>query len=100
MNAETKIIIAWLLFIPLVVNNVRTGFATYRADAKAWKLLVHLVTIIVLGVLIADAGVFIMRMKYTTDMSIAFAFNYPRPKVVAHKAPAARAAADRKIHVR
>ncbi len=93
LSAETKIVIAWLLFVALAVNNIRVGFAAYRADGKPWKLAVHLAALLGLGVLIADLGVFALRMKYDQDEVVDFAYNYPHPKVTSAQKPPQKKAA-------
>jgi len=86
-NPALKVVIAWMLLVPLVAYNIRSAFAVYRADAKLWKLLVHTVALICFGVLIVDLGVFCLRITY--DLAPVYKSQFSSPKLTAQRAQAA-----------
>ena len=61
---NVEVVIAWLLFVPIVVYNVRHAFAVYRVDAKLWKLIIHAATVTCFGLIIVHLGVFTLRTQF------------------------------------
>jgi hypothetical protein len=78
-NTNQKVVIAWLLLIPVISYNIRHAFLAYRTDAKLWKLLIHCAALICLGWLIVDLGVFCLHTQFELNMTYKSQFAAPKP---------------------
>ena len=87
IRSETKVVIAWLLLVPIIASNIKNAFAAYRVDAKLWKLLIHAVVLTCFGWLIVDVGVFCLNLQF--DLRPPSKSQFAMPKLCLKLAKAA-----------
>jgi hypothetical protein len=85
---------AWLLLAGLIIFEVKNAFAELRRHKEAWMLAVHCVLLTVIGMLVVQAGVMILDLRFA-DRSISERLAALKVRIQTSRVPAPRKAKQR-----